>query len=48
MQNDQIVIYKSENGETVIHVKLKNETIWLTQNKLLSCFNLVNLILVNI
>jgi prophage maintenance system killer protein len=35
MQNDQIVIYKTENGETVIDVKLKNETIWLTQ-KLMS------------
>ena len=31
MKNDQIVIYKSENGETVIDVKLENETIWLTQ-----------------
>ena len=35
MQNDQIVIYKTENGETVIDVKLENETIWLTQ-KLMS------------
>jgi len=35
MQNDQIVIYETENGETVIDVKLENETIWLTQ-KLMS------------
>ena len=35
MQNDQIVIYSTENGETVIDVKLENETIWLTQ-KLMS------------
>jgi len=37
MQNDQIVIYKTENDETVIDVKLENDTIWLTQ-KLMSEF----------
>ena len=35
MQNDQIIIYETESGETVIDVRLENETIWLTQ-KLMS------------
>lgn len=35
MKNNQIVIYKTNNGETIIDVKLENETIWLTQ-KLMS------------
>ena len=35
MQNDQIIIYETESGETVIDVRLENETIWLTQ-KLIS------------
>jgi len=38
MQNDQIVIYKTENGETVIDVKLENETIWLTQKQIIKQF----------
>lgn len=38
MQNDQIVIYKAENGETVIDVKLVNDTIWITQYQLAELF----------
>lgn len=38
MQNDQIVIYKTENGETAIDVKLVNDTIWLTQYQLAELF----------
>lgn len=38
MQNDQIIIYKTENGETVIDVKLENETIWLTQAQMVDLF----------
>lgn len=33
MQNDQIVIYKTENGETVIDVKVDDNTTWLTLNQ---------------
>ena len=38
MQNDQIVIYKSENVETIIDGKLENETIWLTQAQIVDLF----------
>jgi len=31
MQNEQIIIYKTANGQTAIDVKLESETIWLTQ-----------------
>jgi hypothetical protein len=39
MQNNQIIIYKTENGETVIDVKLVNDTVWLTQSQLAELFN---------
>jgi len=38
MQNDQIIIYETENGETTIDVKLENETIWLTQKQIIELF----------
>ena len=38
MQNDQIVIYKTENGETVIDVKVDDSTIWLTLNQISELF----------
>lgn len=38
MQNDQIVIYETEDGETEIDVKLENETIWLTQSQIIELF----------
>jgi len=38
MPNDQIVIYKTENGETTVDVKLVNDTIWLTQYQLAELF----------
>jgi len=38
MQNDQIIIYKSENGERVIYAKLENETILLTQAQMIDLF----------
>ena len=31
MDNSQIIIYQTENGQTKIDVKLENETVWLTQ-----------------
>lgn len=33
-QNNPIVIYQSEDGNTRIEVKLENETVWLTQQQL--------------
>jgi len=38
MQNDQIIIYETESGETAIDVRLKNETIWLTQKQIIQLF----------
>jgi len=38
MQNDQIIIYNTENGETIIDVKLVNDTVWLTQYQLAELF----------
>ena len=38
MQNDQIIIYQTKNGETAIDVKLENETIWLTQYQITALF----------
>jgi hypothetical protein len=29
--NSQILIYQTEGGKTKIEVRLKNETVWLTQ-----------------
>ena len=38
MQNDQIIIYETESGETAIDVRLENETIWLTQKQIIQLF----------
>jgi len=35
----QIIIYKSETGETKIDVRFENETVWLTQNALADLFH---------
>lgn len=34
----QIIIYKSEKGETKIDVRFENESVWLTQNALAELF----------
>ena len=33
-QNNPIIIYQSEDGNTRIEVKFENETVWLTQQQL--------------
>ncbi|MDR6783897.1 prophage maintenance system killer protein [Pedobacter africanus] len=38
MQTEQIIIYQAEDGTATIDVKLKNETIWLTQYDLAELF----------
>lgn len=38
MQNNPIIIYETESGETTIDVKLENETIWLTQKQIIELF----------
>lgn len=37
-KQSQIVIYKTETGETKIDVRFENETVWLTQNALAELF----------
>lgn len=34
MTDDQIVIYKTEDGQTLIDVRLENGTVWLTANQM--------------
>lgn len=36
--NQQIVIYQAENGETQIDVRLEQETVWLTQAQMVDLF----------
>ncbi len=37
-KENQIVIYKTKNGETEIDVKMQNETLWLTQKSMAELF----------
>lgn len=37
--NDKIVIYKTTDGQTVIDVKLENETVWLSANQMSQLFD---------
>ena len=34
MNNGDIIIYQSEDGQTHIEVRIEQETVWLTQNQL--------------
>jgi Virulence protein len=38
MENDKIVIYQTEDGQTQIDVRLENETVWLTQAQMAALF----------
>jgi len=38
MNNSQIIIYQTENGQTKIDVRLENETVWLTQKLMAELF----------
>ena len=35
----EIKIYKADNGQTEIHVKFDNETVWLTQKQMAQLFD---------
>lgn len=37
-QQDQIVIYETEDGQSRLEVKFKNETVWLNQSQLVELF----------
>ena len=34
MENDKIIIYQTEDGQTQIDVRLENDTVWLTQKQI--------------
>ena len=38
MEENQIVIYQTEDGQTQIEVRLENETVWLTQSQMAELF----------
>ena len=39
MENDKIIIYQTEDGQTQIDVRLENETVWLTQAQMAELFD---------
>ena len=38
MENDKIIIYQTEDGQTQIDVRLENDTVWLTQQQMVQLF----------
>ena len=38
MKDDQIIIYQTEDGQTQIDVRMKNDTVWLTQKQIADLF----------
>ena len=40
MEEDKIIIYQTEDGQTQIDVRLENETVWLTQQQMAPFFQL--------
>ena len=38
MEEDKIIIYQTDDGQTQIDVRLENETVWLTQSQLADLF----------
>ena len=38
MEEDKIVIYQTEDGQTQIDVRLENDTVWLTQQQMVQLF----------
>ena len=38
MEEEKIIIYQTEDGQTQIDVRLENETVWLTQAQMVELF----------
>lgn len=38
-EQEQIIIYEADNGQTQIDVAFKSETVWLSQAQITSLFN---------
>ena len=36
--NNQILIYQTEDGQTQVDVRMENETVWLTQAQMAELF----------
>jgi len=39
LKNNQIIIYRTEDGQTKIEVKMENETLWLSQDQMAELFS---------
>ena len=39
MEDNKIIIYQTEDGQTQIDVRLENETVWLTQAQMAELFD---------
>ena len=39
MEEDKIIIYQTEDGQTQIDVRLENDTVWLTQAQMAELFD---------
>ena len=39
MEENKIIIYQTEDGQTQIDVRLENETVWLTQQQMAELFD---------
>lgn len=39
MNSDKVIIYKTEDGQTSVDVKIENENVWLTQGQMQELFN---------
>ena len=39
LRDNQLVIYKNENGGVQVNIKSKNEAVWLTQKQIAKLFN---------
>ena len=37
-ENDQIIIYQTEDGQTQVDVRMENDTVWLTQAQMAELF----------
>ena len=38
MEENKIVLYQTEDGQTLIDVRLENDTVWLTQAQMAELF----------
>ncbi len=38
MENNQIIMYESQDGKTSVKVKLESETVWLSPNQITGLF----------